>query len=406
MKTVSALYFQDHPFKTEVDKLIKRFACGTLCLEIKITVWRIKQLESKCTGLRERLKQKIPAALFSDVVWKLKEIEESMFKDIKRKNRRKLSSLIDESIVASVSTRGESAVYNFTTLDIPDRVKSLLCLEPKFGIDVENVTLPIPTIIKDVEACLQDLVVDNVERESQGDAVNVIRAEMVNIITNYSSRPLKRRKKNRLTEDLQVARTFFKENDDVILARSDKGGATVLMYKHEYLEVMKDMLSDVSTYKRITRDPTSRFQTSANKLVDVLREEGVLKADNVKKFKTHNAVVPKLYGLRKVHKQGCKLRPVVSCIKAPSYKIAKLLHSLLSQVCQTSEYNIKNSQEFVQFVREVKLPAGYVLVSLDVVSLFTNIPKDLVIEIVENNWEKWSSLISVSKDTLIELVEF
>ncbi|XP_015118396.1 uncharacterized protein LOC107042039 [Diachasma alloeum] len=113
-----------------------------------------------------------------------------------------------------------------------------------------------------------------------------------------------------------------------------------------------------------------------------------------------------MYGLRKVHKEGCKLRPVVSCRGPPRYKIAKYLHRLLSKVQEKSQFSIKNSKEFVDFVEGNRLLEGYELVSLDVVSLFTNIPKELVLTIIEKNWEIWSSLIPAPKDVVVQLVQF
>ncbi|XP_015118902.1 uncharacterized protein LOC107042379 [Diachasma alloeum] len=192
----------------------------------------------------------------------------------------------------------------------------------------------------------------------------------------------------------------------VILARTDKGGATLLMYKEEYLRVMKEIFSDQTTYRKINRDPTSRFQASANALVERLEKEGVVDDMKAKLLKTHNSVIPKMYGLRKVHKDGCKLRPVVSYLKLPSYQVTRLLHALLAKVNKSSKFNIKNPQEFVMFAQDVVLPEGYVLISLDVVSLFTNIPKSLVLEIVEQNWEKWEVLIPASKRMILDLIIF
>lgn len=44
--------------------------------------------------------------------------------------------------------------------------------------------------------------------------------------------------------------------------------------------------------------------------------------------------------------------------------------------------------------------------SLDVVSVFTNIPQDLVINIIKKNWRDWSRLVKIPLELVIELVKY
>ena len=123
-----------------------------------------------------------------------------------------------------------------------------------------------------------------------------------------------------------------------------------------------------------------------------------------KQLKTYNSVPPKIYGLRKIHKPGVKLRPIVSCIKSPCYKLASYVHKLLQPFIETIEFNIKNSFDFVEFINTVKLHENYILISLDVTSLFTNIPKELMIATIEKEWQIMSRYINVPKEILLDLI--
>ncbi|XP_015120513.1 uncharacterized protein LOC107043495 [Diachasma alloeum] len=391
IKAVTFLQFQDHPFKNDTDKLVGRFSKPVLNLEIKITIWRIKQLEGECLRLKHDLGDNISPELMGDLGFKIREIQEGTFTRVKRHNRKKFNALLQNTSSVKVSTHHESVIHNFTSVVLPEEVKRVLCLESKFGLDVGDQSLPIPRIIKDMEVCIQSLSVNDTSPEDQGEARNVIRSQMVNIATNFQNRP-KVSMNNQLAHDIRVTRRFLEDNNQVLLTRSDQGGATVLMFRDEYLRVMKEMLADKMTYRKTNKDPTSRFQTSANALVETLKKEGVVSDEKAKYLKTHNAVMLKM--------------PVVSCVKAPSYKVGRFFHTLLSKVHKSSEVNIKNSQEFVEFARNTRLPEGYVLISLDVVSLFTNIPKELVIKIVEDNWEEWSSLVSASKEVVLSLIKY
>ena len=82
-----------------------------------------------------------------------------------------------------------------------------------------------------------------------------------------------------------------------------------------------------------------------------------------------------LYGLCKVHKQlvdTCPpFRPIISAIKTPTYSLARFLVPLLEQIT-TNIYAIKNSFEFAKEIAD-QYPGPF-MASLDVESLFTNIP--------------------------------
>jgi len=50
------------------------------------------------------------------------------------------------------------------------------------------------------------------------------------------------------------------------------------------------------------------------------------------------------------------------------------------------ESYIKNSLQLVKDLKGIRIDNNYKLILLDVVSLFTNIPLDMAIDCVNNNW--------------------
>ncbi|XP_072759915.1 uncharacterized protein [Anoplolepis gracilipes] len=96
--------------------------------------------------------------------------------------------------------------------------------------------------------------------------------------------------------------------------------------------------------------------------------------------------LPRAYGLPKIHKPNCPLRIIVSSINIPLYNIASYLHKIMIKCFPVSHSFIKNSFELVDKIKNVNLDNGYKLISLDVVSLFANIPIELAIESISNRW--------------------
>ena len=88
-----------------------------------------------------------------------------------------------------------------------------------------------------------------------------------------------------------------------------------------------------------------------------------------------------LYSQAKVHKpviNNCSsFRPILDAITAPWYKLAKFLVPILCPLA-INEYTVKDSFAFAKEI--TKANYNYVMASLDVASLFTNISLEETIE--------------------------
>lgn len=83
----------------------------------------------------------------------------------------------------------------------------------------------------------------------------------------------------------------------------------------------------------------------------------------------------------KIHKAGVPLHPIVSFIQSPTYELLKHLAQLLAPLVGQSPSVVRNSKDFLHFITEQKLEPGEILVLFDVVSLFTNVPTELAINV-------------------------
>ena len=113
-----------------------------------------------------------------------------------------------------------------------------------------------------------------------------------------------------------------------------------------------------------------------------LEKSGSLSTEQYKKIKAVGSRPGILYGLCKVHKAITEVcppfRPILSATGTPSYKLAKFLVPKLSSVT-FNEFTVKDSFAFAEEIvhQDSKLFMG----SLDVDSLFTNIPLEETINI-------------------------
>lgn len=202
-------------------------------------------------------------------------------------------------------------------------------------------------------------------------------------------------------------RNFLKEHPDLLILQADKGGCTVAMDKHDYVRKTEELLQDHSTYHQLNKDPTSLIQTKYNKLIESLQTSNEITVEETKHFKIYNSSFPKLYCLPKIHKPNVPLRPIISSINSVTYNISKYLANILSQAFENeTTYNIKDTFSFVNQVNGLQLQDNYVLISLDVVSLFTNIPLPLILKIIEQKWHNIEKFTKLTKGNFLKLINF
>ena len=112
-----------------------------------------------------------------------------------------------------------------------------------------------------------------------------------------------------------------------------------------------------------------------------LKKAGKISDSTYKMLYSSDGLCPRFYGLPKIHKPGIPLRPIVSFVNSPTYAISGYLARILSPVVGNTDYTVKNSCEFADFIRDKTLNACEELVSFDVVSFFTKIPVDLAVKV-------------------------
>ncbi|KAK5644761.1 hypothetical protein RI129_006061 [Pyrocoelia pectoralis] len=123
-------------------------------------------------------------------------------------------------------------------------------------------------------------------------------------------------------------------------------------------------------YKILPKDPTNKFLLKTKNLIKYSSIPDTIKRE----LTNTEAISPRLYGLPKIHKANVPLRPIVSTIGSPTYGLSKYLTRLLQPHIGQTTHHIKNSDHFIECMKNFKLEEEDILVSFDVISLFTKVP--------------------------------
>ncbi|XP_067614011.1 uncharacterized protein [Eurosta solidaginis] len=176
-----------------------------------------------------------------------------------------------------------------------------------------------------------------------------------------------------------------------------------MMYKNEYELKMKELLNDKNTYKTIRNDPTQKLMR--NTIINNLYKQRRLDAKQKFQLTSAAANAPRLYGLPKIHKPHAPLRPICSFVNVPCYKLSKFVGSILENII-SEDLNIKSSLQLKEKINNFTIQDYEILISFDVVSLFTNIPIHLAIRTIMRKWEKLETHTQIDKKQFQTILDF
>ncbi|BHF60821.1 hypothetical protein SprV_0100378900 [Sparganum proliferum] len=100
-------------------------------------------------------------------------------------------------------------------------------------------------------------------------------------------------------------------------------------------------------------------------------------------MKPTDTATARFYGLPKVHKANVPLRPIASLRGTPTYGLAKWVFGRLKFLAEGLPTTVASANQFLERIKHLKLEPDESMVSFDVVSLFTSIPQQLTIDVVD-----------------------
>ena len=119
-------------------------------------------------------------------------------------------------------------------------------------------------------------------------------------------------------------------------------------------------------------------------MLQSLRYSGAIDVPTYRRLYTTSSDVPKFYGLPKIHKATWPLRLIVSSCGSISYNSAKFVANILAPLVGRTDRHLKNSADLVDKLSNIHINDDECLVSYDVTALFTSVPVDESIRIIND----------------------
>lgn len=384
-------------FNKKISGFNKNLVNRLLSLEIEHTHLKISHICKYNSTIKRELRQTIPTEIHREFFRRQKTTYNKIFHKVKATNLRKIKALQRRIHKADYKVP-EKWFKNLSQTTVPEEVRTVLGLGSKFNVPLDHKEINIKDLIADVESIL-DLV--------EEDRRDTLRAKIASIITGH----LHKGKNNICATDnirklYKTTKNFLRTNDHLVVLDSDKGSVTVLMDRADYLQKMYSIV-DTDDFKKISRDPTTTIQNKTNKIISTLVNQNILSKEAARSMKSYNSVSPRMYGNPKIHKENIPMRPIVSDVQGPTCKFSNYIAQILTEAYdQDNAYYVKDSFDFSSKINNFELPPDYVVISLDVVNLFGNISKELVLRAMEFHWNKIEAVCNISKEYFKEIITF
>ena len=195
-------------------------------------------------------------------------------------------------------------------------------------------------------------------------------------------------------EETNFLATYNIRNQKYVIKPADKGVAIVIWSTTDYEKAALSQLNDSKYYEHIPANSNTVISKQTTKITKYVKD--LSKFGDID-YKTLQYLIPPspprtpiFYLLPKIHKPGNPGRPIISGCDSPTDRLSSFIDFHLKPLCNTLPSYIKDTNHFLQtiFDLDTPLPPDTIVATIDVKSLYTNIPHpegiNAVLEALDN----------------------
>ena len=178
------------------------------------------------------------------------------------------------------------------------------------------------------------------------------------------------------TKQERKAMKSLKKNQDIIIKPADKGGAIVILNKEDYIKKGMRQLSNINHYKELEEpDKTiKRFIQEVKESLDRAYLKDQITEDLHKILSRPHPRTSNLYLLPKIHKANNPGRPIINSIGSLTETLSAFIDEILRKYSKLAKSFVKDTSHFLHLTKNLQVEESELLVTVDVMALYTNIP--------------------------------
>ena len=217
-------------------------------------------------------------------------------------------------------------------------------------------------------------VIDKIQKENK-----------IKIQNNYGgiqSHVITLKEKNNLSREEQKSLFNIRNNSEIVIKPADKGGATVIINKSNYINEAERQLNNEKYYREIDKPLYMDNIPKIRKILTDMLKEKIITKDQFNYLIGPEEIKSRtFYLLPKIHKNKDlwpqpglmpEGRPIVSDIDSETYRVSEMIDHYINPLASKHKSYIKNTYDFINKLKDLTLPDNILLVTGDITSLYTN----------------------------------
>ena len=216
-----------------------------------------------------------------------------------------------------------------------------------------------------------------------------------------------------LSQEEQRAVRSLADDRTIVIKKADKGCCVVVWDRWDYIKEAEKQPGDSTVYEEINYNKKilSQLLDLNNEYFKKLNSSGYISYKEMKYFTYEykkECNLDKLYLLPKIYKRLFNVpgRPVISNCRTPTEKVSEFSDYHLKPIMQNGLSYIRDSQHFVGKIKTVESgPENGILVTADVVGLYSNIPHQAGLKALKKALEK-RDIKKIPTEDLVKMAEF
>lgn len=389
----------EEQYKNRTTSIINVTNKKILNMEIRMTMDRCKSKKKLLFLLRQSMYRLVPRHVVNEFINNQKRSEINNKQRIKARLDKKYEKLLnDNSLQIQLDPKW---FINLTDKEVPSDVSKMLALGNKFAVPHRKKEIPLFNVVADVENVTRGVEDINMH--------NTIRSKAATIISNHMNMmdSCISREKLILQRMYDTTKTFLAENKDLMIVGADKSNVSIAIMKKDYEEKMDTHYKDKDMFRFLgTWDPTRLMQEKNNRIVRQLYKDKHLDKRKKGQLLIFTAQAPRPHATIKLHKVDRPVRIITNGINSPSYKMAKYINEICKSAIPSTQFNIRNSFELKEKLEVIQLNTSDIMVSFDIVSMFSTIPIDMVYRSLRKRWTQISMFTTIPWEAFEEMVKF
>uniref|UniRef100_A0A8C5M0M6 Reverse transcriptase domain-containing protein n=1 Tax=Leptobrachium leishanense TaxID=445787 RepID=A0A8C5M0M6_9ANUR len=211
-----------------------------------------------------------------------------------------------------------------------------------------------------------------------------------------------------LTKEENQALKDLQKDQTIVIKPADKGGGTVILSKEQYNEEVFRILNDETTYGKLKKDPIKDIRNELESLLQGGNKKGILTKSELDYLLMEFTKTPHFYILPKIHKDPLKPpgRPIVAGIDSITSHLSEYVDILLQPIVQTIPSYLKDTLSMLHMLKELSWQDGDIMVTCDVNALYSSIPHDMGITVLEEEISRYNPIGDDQKSFIIDSIKF